>query len=62
MCPRMQRIRDPILVLGLVLALLATSAAWIGRTFPGFLVLENRVVASAGLAHWPAAPRAVIRY
>ncbi len=30
------------------------AASWIGRPFPGFLVLENRVVASAGLAHWPA--------
>jgi signal transduction histidine kinase len=30
------------------------SLAWIGRPFPGFLVLENGVVASAGLARWPA--------
>ena len=27
----------------------------IGRTFPGFLLLENGVVASAGLTYWPAA-------
>ncbi len=30
------------------------SSAWIGKTFPGFLVLENRVIASAGLGDWPA--------
>ena len=32
----------------------ASSASWVGTTFPGFLVLENRVVASAGLQRWPA--------
>lgn len=26
---------------------------WIAAPFPGFLVLENGVVASAGLTHWP---------
>ncbi len=31
-----------------------SSLEWIGRTFPGFLILENRVVASAGLTWWPA--------
>jgi len=30
-----------------------TSSRWIGRPFAGFLLLENRVVASAGLAQWP---------
>src|SRR5262245_24720503 len=29
-----------------------TSAAWIGRVFPGFMLLDNRVIASVGLAHW----------
>src|SRR3989442_12028107 len=29
-----------------------TSTAWIGRVFPGFMLLDNRVVASVGLAHW----------
>jgi len=29
-----------------------TSSAWVGRTFPGFLLLVNRVVPSIGLAHW----------
>src|SRR5882724_9885379 len=39
---------------GVVLATRATltSSAWVGRTFPGFLLLVNRVVASIGLAHW----------
>lgn len=26
--------------------------SWIGRSFPGFLVMPNRVIASAGLPHW----------
>src|SRR5439155_800530 len=30
-----------------------TSLAWIGRVFPGFVLLDNRVVASVGVAHWP---------
>ncbi len=61
MCRWMRGIRDPILVAALVLALglaavvCSSSLSWIGRTFPGFLVLQNGVVASAGLAHWPAA-------
>ncbi len=29
-----------------------TSAQWIDRVFPGFMLLDNRVVASVGLAHW----------
>ncbi len=33
---------------------LVEAVGWIGKPFAGFLVLENRVVASAGLAHWPA--------
>jgi len=39
---------------GVVLATRATltSSAWVGRTFPGFLLLVNRVVPSIGLAHW----------
>ena len=44
-------------VLGLAATVLAarttlTSSAWIGRVFPGFMILDNRVVASVGLAHW----------
>lgn len=31
------------------------SAHWIGKTFPGFFVMSNRVIASVSLPHWPAA-------
>jgi signal transduction histidine kinase len=30
-----------------------TSLAWVGRVFPGFLLLDNRVIASIDLPHWP---------
>ena len=48
-----------ILIGGVASILMATWVAigaleWIGRPFPGFLILENAVVASAGLTHWPA--------
>jgi two-component system NtrC family sensor kinase len=56
----MARSRDPVLILA-TLATLAIAAIgvegslqWVGRPFAGVLVLENRVVASAGLARWPA--------
>ena len=29
-----------------------TSREWIGRPFPGFVLIDNRVIASIGLAHW----------
>jgi len=32
-----------------------TSARWIGKTFPGFFVLENAVVASVSLPQWSVA-------
>jgi signal transduction histidine kinase len=46
-----------IALLGVALAVrtTATSARWIGRTFPGFLILDNRVVASVGLGQWSGA-------
>ncbi len=56
----MDRTRDPILLVAAILALGVavagglSSSAWVGKAFPGFLLLENHVVASAGLAHWPA--------
>ncbi len=56
----MQRARDPILWVGAIVVLAAglhgliASTAWVGQPFAGFLLLENRVVPSAGLAHWPA--------
>ncbi|MBI3249800.1 MAG: hypothetical protein HYZ50_25170 [Deltaproteobacteria bacterium] len=34
-----------------------TSARWVHTTFPGFLVMDNRVVASVSLPHWPVAHR-----
>lgn len=55
-----QRSWDPTLIAAaigtLVLAawVLLGSLAWVGRPFPGFLVLDNGVVASAGLTRWPA--------
>jgi signal transduction histidine kinase len=41
-------------LVGIVLATRTTltSTAWIGRTFPGFLLMSNRVVPSIGLANW----------
>lgn len=56
----MRRSRDPVLWIAAASLVLAAvvgvteARGWIGKTFPGFLVLENRVVASAGLSHWPA--------
>jgi signal transduction histidine kinase len=56
----MARARDPVLVVAVaalvVVAALVTSSSlgWVGKPFPGFLVLENRVIASAGLSRWPA--------
>ncbi len=60
--------RHRILAAGAVatlLAVLATAAlveasSWIGRPFPGFLVLANRVVASAALPGWPASRGGVL--
>jgi signal transduction histidine kinase len=51
---------DKTLLLGVAVVLvvaalgLASSSHWVGKPFPGFLLLGNRVVASAGLQHWPA--------
>ena len=56
----MTRGRDWLLMLGVAVVLatgamgLAEATAWVGKPFPGFLVLQNRVVASAGLRRWPA--------
>ncbi len=53
--------RDPVLWAALLLVVLAAavgihgSQRWIGEPFAGFLVLDNGVVASAGLGHWPDA-------
>ena len=56
----MERFRDPLSIAAAVLALAValvgatTSSRWVGEPFPGFLVLENRVIAAAGLTQWPA--------
>ncbi len=56
----MTRGRDWVLAAGVVVVLttaavgLVEATAWVGKPFPGFLVLQNRVVASAGLQRWPA--------
>jgi signal transduction histidine kinase len=44
----------------LAVALLATrttitSSEWVGRPFPGFMLLDNRVIASVGLPGWSGA-------
>jgi len=43
-----------IAVAGAALAIRTTitSLEWLDRVFPGFLLLDNRIVASVGLAHW----------
>ncbi len=54
------RARDPVLWSSTALLLFAAAYGglevlrWSERPFAGFLLLGNRVVASAGLAHWPA--------
>jgi signal transduction histidine kinase len=56
----MHRTRDPLLLIAAALLLGVTvlggieAVSWIGRPFPGFLLLGNRVVASAGLRDWRA--------
>src|SRR5947208_15192328 len=50
-------VRLGALAIGLAAIVLATrttitSSAWVGRVFPGFVLLDNRVVASVGLANW----------
>jgi signal transduction histidine kinase len=46
-----------VLLLGVAGIALATqttlsSLQWVGRVFPGFVLLDNRVIASVGLGHW----------
>src|SRR5262245_50975830 len=53
-------VRAGAVALGLAAILLATrttitSGAWVGQPFPGFMLLDNRVVASVGLANWSGA-------
>lgn len=41
-----------LVALGLATVALLNSLDWVDRSFPGFLLMDNRVVPSAGLAHW----------
>ncbi len=41
-----------ILALTLAVTTCVTSARWVGTVFPGFFVLDNKVVASVSLPHW----------
>jgi len=56
--PRASRgVRIAVVLLGVAGIALATqttlsSLQWIGRVFPGFVLLDNRVIASVGLGHW----------
>ena len=43
-----------LLLLTLAVTGMWEAACWVSRPFPGFLVLANRVVASAALPGWPA--------
>lgn len=56
MSPLQRTITGTLTALVVWLAAMGTVEAvgWVGQPFPGFLVLENRVVASVGFSHWPA--------
>ena len=44
-----------VIIVNLALACVIGSSRLINEPFPGFLVLENRVIASVSLPHWPIA-------
>jgi len=44
-----------VALVAIAASIVASASSWIDRPFAGFLLLENGVVASAGLADWPAA-------
>ena len=44
-----------VIIVNLALACAIGSSRLINEPFPGFLVLENRVIASNSLSHWPIA-------
>ncbi len=53
-------VRAGAVAMGLATILLATrmtitSSAWVGQPFPGFMLLDNRVIASVGLPRWSGA-------
>ncbi|MBM4259085.1 MAG: hypothetical protein FJ147_24695 [Deltaproteobacteria bacterium] len=45
------------IILGLAIVCAMTSVRWVGGTFPGFVILANRVIAAVSLPHWSIAPR-----
>src|SRR5262249_25946555 len=44
-----------IVATALAMRTTAPSSAWVNRVFAGFLLLDNRVVASVALGHWSGA-------
>jgi signal transduction histidine kinase len=62
---RLDRLRGGILALGiaagvLVAVVAGNSTRWIGRTFPGFLVMANRVIPSIALPDWSVTSSGVL--
>jgi len=51
-----------VLMIALAVTCTITSLRWIGRTFPGFFVMANGVVASVSLPDWPAAKHDVYQH
>jgi signal transduction histidine kinase len=54
-----REVRVAAVAMGLVAVVVGTlatlsSLAWIGRTFPGFFLVEDRLVPAIGLPHWAA--------
>jgi signal transduction histidine kinase len=41
-----------MLAIGIAVGALVNSLGWVNRTFPGFFLMDNRVVPSVGLGHW----------
>ncbi len=41
-----------LLLSALTVIAFASSTRWLGATFPGFFLMDNRVVPSIGLSHW----------
>ncbi len=52
---RMGAIAIALVVIAIATRTTITSSALVGEVFPGFLVLDNRVIASIGFPSWPGA-------
>src|SRR5882724_9841666 len=46
--------------LGVTFVLAVAASSWIGRPFPGFFVLPNRVIPSVGLTSWAGSEDGVV--